>query len=140
VSGRNPSPLIAGFRGGRFEAPLPSPSVGFAFTKAVSDTVSHFPLVDQTGRSVSLSTWKGQEIFIVPFLALCQDTCPFTSGNVLQLESQLGAHRKNVRIVLFDVDPYRDTPARLAAYSKLIGTNKYSNLSYVTYANSAAPD
>jgi len=58
---------------------------------------------------------------LVPFLSLCSDICPMTSGNLLQVEQSLGtAHLADrVQIVELSVDPDRDTPARLAAYATL---------------------
>jgi len=58
---------------------------------------------------------------LVPFLTLCQDSCPLTTGNLLQVEQSLRADHATakVQIVELTIDPGRDTPARLAAYSKL---------------------
>jgi len=62
---------------------------------------------------------------LVPFLTLCSDICPMTSGNLLQVEHSLrAAHLADeVQIVELSVDPDRDTPARLAAYSQLTGAS-----------------
>lgn len=58
---------------------------------------------------------------LVPFLTLCADICPFTTGILLQTEEALRADHdaSKVKIVELTVDPHRDTPARLAAYAKL---------------------
>jgi cytochrome oxidase Cu insertion factor (SCO1/SenC/PrrC family) len=60
---------------------------------------------------------------VVPFLTLCIDVCPMTSGNLLQVEHSLQAAgvAGNVQIVELSVDPGRDSPARLAAYATLTG-------------------
>ena len=54
---------------------------------------------------------------VVPFLTLCTDICPLTTGNLLQVEQSLRAARvaDKVQIIELSVDPGRDTPARLAA-------------------------
>ncbi len=58
---------------------------------------------------------------LVPFLTLCADICPFTTGILLQVEKALEADHatSKVEIVELSVDPHRDTTARLAAYAKL---------------------
>ncbi len=89
----------------------------------VPAALRRLPLTNQYGQSVNLSSWPGKTVLLVPFLTLCQDVCPFTTGNLLQVEQSLRADHaaSNVQIVELTVDPTRDTPARLAAYAKLTG-------------------
>jgi protein SCO1/2 len=78
-------------------------------------------LTDQYGRHLTLASFSGKTILLVPFLSLCQDVCPLTTGNLLQVHESLrtdGAD-SNVEIVELSVDPDRDTPQRLLAYQKL---------------------
>jgi cytochrome oxidase Cu insertion factor (SCO1/SenC/PrrC family) len=79
------------------------------------------PLTNQHRQRVSLASWPGRTVLLVPFLTLCQDVCPLATGNLLQVEQSLRADHaaSNVQIVELTVDPGRDTPARLAAYAKL---------------------
>ena len=60
-------------------------------------------------------------MLLVPFLTLCQDICPLTTGNLLEVAHSLRADHvaANVQIVELTVDPGRDTVTRLAAYAKL---------------------
>jgi cytochrome oxidase Cu insertion factor (SCO1/SenC/PrrC family) len=59
---------------------------------------------------------------IVPFLTLCPDVCPFTTGNAIQTARLLQSrHATNVRVVEITVDPRRDTVSRLQQYRKLVG-------------------
>ncbi len=62
---------------------------------------------------------------IVPFLTLCTDICPLTTGNLLQVEQSLRAANvaRRVQIIEMSVDPGRDTPQRLAAYARLTSAN-----------------
>jgi protein SCO1 len=78
-------------------------------------------MVDQRRARVQLSKWNRKTILLVPFLTLCQDVCPLTTGNLLQVQRSLQADGADsqVEIVELTVDPGRDTPARLAAYAKL---------------------
>jgi len=77
--------------------------------------------MDQQGRTVTLSSFRGKVVMLVPFLTLCSDICPMTSGNLLQVERPLQASHlaDKVQIIELSVDPGRDDSARLAAYAQL---------------------
>jgi protein SCO1/2 len=81
------------------------------------------PLTNQYGRTVRLSDLRGRAVLLVPFLSLCTDICPMTTGNLLEVYRSLVADHaeSKVEIVELTVDPGRDTPARLAAYARLTG-------------------
>lgn len=102
----------------------PPSSVGAATETALAPRVATARFENQDGTLETLRGLKGKTVLIVPFLTLCSDTCPFTTGNLLQLQSKLDADGvKNVEVVAISVDPYRDTLARIRAYAKLIGAN-----------------
>lgn len=98
---------------------------GTTVYKRVPGSLLHLPLTNQSGKRVSLASWPGRTVLLVPFLTLCQDICPMTTGNLLQVSQALRAEHADskVEIVELTVDPKRDTPARLAAYTKLTGGN-----------------
>ncbi len=89
----------------------------------VPSSLRRLPLTNQHGQKVDLASWPGKTVVLVPFLTLCSDICPLTTGNLLQVEqSLLRDHAASkVQIVEVSVDPRRDIPARLAAYAKLTG-------------------
>ncbi len=101
----------------------PSPSLGAISDRAVPKAVRTFVLTDQHGQSVDLAAWSGKTILLVPFLTLCTDICPMTTGDLLAVQRSLVADHaaSKVQIVELSVDPGRDSPARLAAYAKLTG-------------------
>ncbi len=102
----------------------PPAKVGVATNTPLPSSVKNAKFVNQYGAPETLGALKGKTVFLVPLLTLCGDTCPFTSGNLLQLQSKIDAAKaNNIEIVSIDVDPYRDTQARIAAYAKLIGAN-----------------
>lgn len=104
--------------------PQPPAKVGVATSTVLSSSVKNATFVNQSGTPETLAALKGKTVFLVPFLTLCGDTCPFTTGNLLQLQAKLDAAKANdVEVVAISVDPYRDTQARIAAYAKLIGAN-----------------
>ena len=86
-------------------------------------SVASIPLTTQTGAVTDLAAFKGKTVMVVPFLSLCQDVCPFTTGNLLQVQQSIDAAKQNgdVAVIEYSVDPERDTAARLAAYAKLEG-------------------
>ncbi|MGC2174745.1 MAG: SCO family protein [Acidimicrobiales bacterium] len=104
--------------------PQPPAKVGVATNSALPASVKNAKFVNQNGTPETLGALKGKTVFVVPFLTLCGDTCPFTTGNLLQLRSRLNAAKAaSVEVVAISVDPYRDTEARIAAYAKIIGAN-----------------
>lgn len=101
----------------------PSAYLGTVMDRPVPAQVASLRLVDDQGRPVSLEALRGHVVVLADFLTLCQETCPLTTGNLLVMdrsvtEAGLG---DSVRFVELSVDPGRDTPARLAAYRKLVG-------------------
>ena len=103
----------------------PSASAGTTEVRPIPVSIANEPLVDQQGRTVTLASFRGKIVMVVPFLTLCTDICPLTTGNLLQVEQSLrGAHvADKVQIIELSVDPGRDTPARLAAYAHLTMAN-----------------
>lgn len=99
----------------------PSPSLGVVQNRAVPS----IPLVNEHGKTVTLASFRGKTVLLVPFLTLCQEVCPLTTEDLLQVQRAIDAAglRHKVAIVEYSVDPGRDTPARLAAYAKLTGAS-----------------
>ena len=98
-------------------------AIGTPVHLAVPAALRHLRLTNQDGKPVTLASWPGRTVLLVPFLTLCQDVCPMTTGNLLQVTSSLQADHAGgtVQIVELTVDPARDSPARLKAYAKLTG-------------------
>ena len=91
--------------------------------KPVPASVANLPLTDNEGRTTTLAALRGDIVVLADFMTLCQETCPLTTGNLLEMDravtqAGLGDH---VRFVELTVDPARDTPSRLAAYRTLVG-------------------
>ena len=96
----------------------PPSSVGVSTLTSVPSNVLTAHFVNQHGTTETLGAMKGRTVFIVPLLTLCGDTCPFTAGNLIQLQGLLAkAKASNVSVIAIDVDPYRDTVKRIAAYT-----------------------
>lgn len=80
-------------------------------------------LIDAGGKPFALSTWRGKYVVLASTLTLCHEVCPMTTAALMQLRGRLRQAGLANRVVVAEatVDPWRDTPARLRAYSRLAG-------------------
>jgi protein SCO1/2 len=103
----------------------PPASLGSTSDRPVPAAIRSLPLTNQRGQQVDLDSWPGKTILLVPFLTLCSDVCPLTTGVLSQVEHSLVVDKaaSRIQIVELSVDPGRDTPARLAAYAALTGAS-----------------
>ena len=101
----------------------PPSSDGHVVNRQLSPAVKRAVLVDQKGKRFTLGSLAGKNVFISPFLTLCADVCPFTTGNLAQVQASLDAAKQagQTRIIEFTVDPGRDSVRRLAAYARSNG-------------------
>ena len=101
--------------------PAPPTSQGIVQNRPVPDV----PLLDAEGRTVSLASYRGKYVVMAPFLTLCQEECPLVAGAYFALEKDVAAAGLGKRVVFLtvSVDPWRDTPARLAAYARRFGAD-----------------
>jgi protein SCO1/2 len=101
----------------------PPASAGTVLDRSIPAAIQRASLVNQRGQAVTLASFRGKVVLLVPFLTLCTTICPLTTGNLVQTESALrGAGLSDkVQIIELSVDPGRDTPARLTAYAHLTG-------------------
>ncbi len=103
----------------------PSASLGNVTNRTIAPSIASIPLTDQHGATVTIGSFKSKTLLVVPFLTLCPDVCPFTTGNLLAVQASIDAAKQNkdVAILELSVDPERDTPERLAAYAKNVGAS-----------------
>jgi protein SCO1 len=87
--------------------------------------IPDIPLISSSGAPTSLRDYRGKDIVLAPFLSLCQDECPLVTGAFLALQRDVRAAGLGSRVVFMEitVDPARDTPARLDAYSEEFGAD-----------------
>ncbi|MHB8220088.1 MAG: SCO family protein [Acidimicrobiales bacterium] len=97
----------------------PPASMGVVVDRPVPST----PLVTQQGRPTSLAAYRGRYVLMAPFLTLCQEECPMTTGALLAMKHdvQVAGLARKVVFLEVTVDPWRDSPARLAAYAQRFG-------------------
>lgn len=98
----------------------PEPNKGIA----VGDAAPDFVLIDQTGKTVRLSDFRGEPVAVTFVYTRCPDAtaCPMTMAKFAKLSALL-AREKLGRLLAVTVDPANDTPAVLADYGKRIGAD-----------------
>ena len=102
--------------------PAPPPaSQGIAEDRPIPDIA----LISSSGAATSLAAYRGKYVVMAPFLTLCQDECPLVTGAFIALQRDVVAAGLGKKVVFIEitVDPGRDTPARLAAYSREYGAD-----------------
>jgi cytochrome oxidase Cu insertion factor (SCO1/SenC/PrrC family) len=114
--------VLAGCAGGSSSPAAPSASQGIVQDRPIP---SNIPLITTTGATTTLGAFGGKYIVMAPFLTLCQDECPLVTGAFIALQRDVAAAGLAKKVVFMEitVDPGRDTPARLAAYSREFGAD-----------------
>jgi protein SCO1 len=102
--------------------PAPSPSQGIVQDRVVPRDI---PLITSAGTPTSLARFRGKDIVMANFLSLCQDECPLITAAFIALQKDVRAAGLGNKVVFMEVtvDPGRDTPARLSAYSEEFGAD-----------------
>ncbi len=77
-----------------------------------------FSLINQAGQAVSEKDYSDRYKLIFLGFTHCPDVCPTTLSRMTQVIKQLGPLSEKLYPLFITVDPERDTPERLMAYSK----------------------
>ncbi len=106
-------------------AHLATPSADFGTVFRQARQVPTTPLVNQDGQHVSLASFRGKYVVLAPFLTLCQEECPLTTGVFQELQASVNRAGLGDKVAFVEVtvDPDRDTPARLGAYERRFGVH-----------------
>jgi protein SCO1/2 len=73
-------------------------------------------LVDQRGATVTLATLRGRPVLVTFAYAHCETVCPLVVQEVVRARERLAD--RNPQVVVITLDPWRDTPSRLAAMAR----------------------
>lgn len=92
--------------------------------EAVDRAVPALPLENESGDRTSLAAFRGKVVVLAPFLTLCHEVCPLTTGafQVMQRDVDRAGLAGKVVFVEASVDPWRDSPSRLRAFAHMTGT------------------
>ena len=97
-----------------------------------------FSLIDENGRPVTDEDYRTQLRLVFFGFTSCPDICPTTLTNIATALNSLGDLSKEVTVLFISIDPKRDTPDRLQAYTgafhpSIIGlTGNYVQIERVT--------
>lgn len=94
----------AELRAGAFEPPRSAPD----FALRVPD-----------GGEFRLSRHRGKVVVLTFGYTHCPDVCPTVLAELAQIRARLGRDGTRVQVVYVSVDPQRDTPVRLRAYTEM---------------------
>lgn len=76
-----------------------------------------FRLVDVNGRAVTDEDFDSQLRLVFFGYTSCPDICPITLTSISAALESLGEQAKDVAVLFISIDPKRDTPERLRAYT-----------------------
>jgi protein SCO1/2 len=83
-----------------------------------ADYAKDFRLRDPEGRTRTLADFKGQAVLLFFGFTQCPDVCPTALARAAQAKALLGELGARLQVVFVTVDPERDTPQVLQAYTK----------------------
>jgi protein SCO1/2 len=86
---------------------------GCAHGKSAPD----FTLTDATGHAWTLSAQRGKPVVLTFGFTHCADTCPETLAKIANLTNALGPPASSVVVAMVSVDPSRDNPRALRAFT-----------------------
>jgi cytochrome oxidase Cu insertion factor (SCO1/SenC/PrrC family) len=72
-------------------------------------------LVDQTGATFSVERLRGRPALVTFAFGHCETLCPLVVEQARAARSELDRRGEEVSLVVFTLDPWRDTPGRLPA-------------------------
>jgi protein SCO1 len=76
-----------------------------------------FHLRDTDGKLRTLEDFRGNVVLLLFGYTQCPDVCPTTLARAAQIKRLLGDQGNRLKVVFVSVDPERDTPAILKAYT-----------------------
>ena len=77
-----------------------------------------FRLTDADGRERTLADFKGKAVMMFFGFTQCPDVCPTALVRAAEIRKLLGADGERLQVIFVTVDPERDSPAVLKAYTQ----------------------
>jgi protein SCO1/2 len=81
------------------------------------DLPADFTLINEQGEEVHLRDLRGKWTLLYFGYTFCPDVCPTTLADLRAMNVALGNKADNAQVVFVSLDPERDTPERMAAYT-----------------------
>ena len=82
-----------------------------------------FQLRDTEDRERRLADYRGQAVLLFFGFTQCPDVCPTALTRATEIKRLLGADAGKLRVLFITVDPERDTPEILKAYTQAFDRN-----------------
>jgi protein SCO1/2 len=76
-----------------------------------------FHLTDPEGRARSLADYKGKAVLMYFGFTQCPDVCPTALIRAAEVKKLLGADGEKLQVIFITIDPARDTPEVIKAYT-----------------------
>ena len=76
-----------------------------------------FRLTDADGRARSLADYKGKAVLLYFGFTQCPDVCPTALIRAAKVKQLLGADGDKLQVIFITIDPERDTPEVIKAYT-----------------------
>ncbi|MGY6272556.1 SCO family protein [Achromobacter denitrificans] len=77
-----------------------------------------FQLQDTDGQARRLADYQGHPVMLFFGFTQCPDICPTALARAVEIKGLLGADAAKLRVLFITVDPERDTPEILHAYTQ----------------------
>ncbi|WP_246391866.1 SCO family protein [Paraburkholderia youngii] len=74
-------------------------------------------LRDTSGNPRTLEDFRGNVVLLLFGYTRCPDVCPTTLARAAQIKRSLGDQGKGPKVLFISIDPERDTPSILKAYT-----------------------
>ncbi len=88
--------------------------------------VNDFSLINQDGKKIKFSDFKGKYLLVFFGYTYCPDVCPTSMLRISDVLDELGDYKKYVKVLFISVDPERDTPKALKKFISFYDkTGKY---------------
>ncbi|MCY0886298.1 MAG: SCO family protein [Firmicutes bacterium] len=127
---------ITGFLAGRHHpAAAVSPQaarINGGFTPLNGRPAPGFTLIDQNGKPVSLSDFRGKAVVLTFLDPLCYSSCPIIAAQMVEADHLLGARAQRVELVAVCANPLVHSTAALRAFDAQHGLNRLPNWVYLT--------
>ena len=100
-----------------------------------ADFAQDFSLRDPTGQVRTMADFQGKVVMIFFGFTQCPDICPTALARASDIKRLLGPDGERLQVLFITIDPDRDTPEVLAAY-----TNAFDPSFLALYADQAHTD
>lgn len=82
-----------------------------------ADYATGFDLIDHNGQRRTLADFRGKVTVLFFGFTQCPDVCPTTMAEFAEAKALLGADGDRLQVLFVSIDPERDTPEVMKAYT-----------------------